>query len=67
MYILYHLRFLSCLSHFNEHAFFYVTGIGQGRVTENLQGAPVDRAILVKDADVVAMVLHSSLDYVIVL
>lgn len=50
-----------------KHAFLYVTGIGQGRVTENLQAAPVDRAILVKDADVVAMVLHSSLDYVIVL
>ena len=36
-------------------------------MTENLQGAPVDQAILVKDADVVAMVLHSSLDYAIVL
>lgn len=40
-----------------------MTGIGQGRVTDNLQGAPVDRAILVKDADVVAMVLHSSPEY----
>ena len=31
-------------------------GIGQGRVTDNLKGAPVDWAILVKDTDAVRMV-----------
>ena len=32
------------------------TGIGQGRVTQNVQGAPVDYAILVKDREAVEMV-----------
>ncbi len=32
------------------------TGIGQGRVTENVKGAPVDRAILVQDTAAVEMV-----------
>ena len=34
----------------------YVLGIGQGRVTDNLSGAPVDSALLIPDTDVVAMV-----------
>ena len=32
------------------------SGIGQGRVTSNLEGAPIDWAILVKDVDIVKMV-----------
>ena len=36
----------------------YTAGIGQGRVTDNLNGAPVDRAILVKDSEAVAMVCN---------
>ena len=36
-------------------------GIGQGRVTQNLQGAPVDYAILVPDTDVVRMVWYDEL------
>ena len=31
-------------------------GIGQGRVTANLSGAPIDRALLISDTEVVAMV-----------
>jgi len=31
-------------------------GIGQGRVTQNVRGAPVDYALLIKDAEAVAMV-----------
>lgn len=31
-------------------------GIGQGRVTQNLQGAPIDGAVLVLDAQAVTMV-----------
>ena len=31
-------------------------GIGQGRVTENLKGAPIDEALLVLDTEVVDMV-----------
>ena len=34
-------------------------GIGQGRVTDNLNGAPVDRAILVKNSEAVAMVCNT--------
>ena len=34
----------------------FIVGIGQGRVTRNLEGAPIDRAILVKDTEAVAMV-----------
>lgn len=30
-------------------------GIGQGRLTENLKGAPIDHALLIKDTDAVAM------------
>lgn len=30
-------------------------GIGQGRITKNMEGAPVDDAVLVKDTDVVNM------------
>ena len=33
-------------------------GIGQGRITQNLQGAPVDYAILVPDTDVVRMTFY---------
>ena len=32
------------------------SGIGQGRITKNVEGAPVDYAMLVKDTDAVAMV-----------
>ena len=31
-------------------------GIGQGRVTQNLKGAPVDYALLIKDSEAVEMV-----------
>ena len=31
-------------------------GIGQGRVTENMKGAPIDDAMTVLDTDVVEMV-----------
>ena len=31
-------------------------GIGQGRVTNNLDGAPIDGALAIKDTDAVAMV-----------
>jgi len=31
-------------------------GIGQGRVTQNVRGAPVDYALLIKDAEAVEMV-----------
>ena len=31
-------------------------GIGQGRVTDNLKGAPIDDALLIKDWDAVNMV-----------
>ena len=31
-------------------------GIGQGRVTENLKGAPIDDALCILDADAVNMV-----------
>ena len=31
-------------------------GIGQGRITKNLEGAPIDQALLVKDTDAVHMV-----------
>ncbi|KAJ8308440.1 hypothetical protein KUTeg_013314 [Tegillarca granosa] len=30
-------------------------GIGQGRLTENLKGAPIDHALLIQDTDAVAM------------
>jgi len=33
-----------------------LAGIGQGRVTQNVRGAPVDYALLIKDAEAVAMV-----------
>ena len=38
--------------------FVYVinVGIGQGRVTDNLKGAPVDYAVFVPDAEVIKMV-----------
>ena len=35
-------------------------GIGQGRVTENMKGAPVDDAMTVLDQDVVEMVWPST-------
>ena len=38
----------------------YVQGIGQGRVTDNLNGAPVDSALFIPDSDVVAMVHKSA-------
>ncbi len=36
--------------------FFFWVGIGQGRITKNVEGAPVDYAVLVKDTDVIKMV-----------
>ena len=48
----------SCLD--KNHNFLCITdmyvGIGRGRVTDNLNGAPIDSAILVKDSEAVAMV-----------
>ena len=35
---------------------YNTVGIGQGRITDNLKGAPIDQAILIKDTDAVAMV-----------
>ena len=34
----------------------FFPGIGQGRVTSNLQGAPVDDAVFVSDKEAVEMV-----------
>ena len=34
----------------------YSSGIGQGRVTSNLQGAPIDDAVFVTDKEAVEMV-----------
>ena len=34
----------------------YISGIGQGRVTSNLQGAPIDDAVFVTDKEAVEMV-----------
>ena len=31
-------------------------GIGQGRVTENMKGAPVDQALCIQDSDALVMV-----------
>lgn len=36
--------------------FIFVSGIGQGRVTSNLQGAPIDNAVFVSDKEAVEMV-----------
>ena len=47
----YQLRF--CMS---TAKLLYCTGIGQGRVTDNVQGAPIDYAVHVRDRDAVAMV-----------
>ena len=33
-----------------------ISGIGQGRVTKNVDGAPVDYALLIKDTEAVEMV-----------
>lgn len=35
---------------------FVIIGIGQGRLTNNLEGAPIDWAVLVKDVDLLKMV-----------
>lgn len=32
-------------------------GIGQGRVTQNLQGAPIDESLFINDQDSVNMVM----------
>ena len=42
-----------CAVHYNFHLFL---GIGQGRVTSNLQGAPIDNAVFVSDKEAVEMV-----------
>ena len=49
-------RVLVC---FCSYVSVYTAGIGQGRVTDNLNGASVDRAILVKDSEAVAMVCNT--------
>ena len=36
-------------------------GIGQGRVTQNLQGAPIDGAVLVPDVQAVKMVRNEAI------
>lgn len=36
-------------------------GIGQGRVTENLKGTPIDDALLIKDLDAVEMVCENNI------
>ena len=36
--------------------FIFFSGIGQGRVTSNLQGAPIDSAVFVSDKEAVEMV-----------
>ena len=36
--------------------FIFFSGIGQGRVTSNLQGAPIDNAVFVSDKEAVEMV-----------
>ena len=39
------------------------TGIGQGRVTNNVQGAPIDYAHLILDTEAVAMVILYNLSH----
>ncbi len=34
----------------------WYVGIGQGRITDNVQGAPIDSAVHIPDQDAVAMV-----------
>ena len=41
--------------------FTFISGIGQGRVTSNLQGAPIDNAVFVSDKEAVEMVKRSFL------
>ncbi len=48
-----HKRSLIIMSYSQKYVF---TGIGQGRVTNNVQGAPIDSAVHVTDRDAVAMV-----------
>ena len=35
---------------------FGYTGIGQGRITNNLEGAPVDNAVFIPDKEAIKMV-----------
>ena len=42
-----------------QSEFLMSAGIGQGRVTQNLQGTPVDYALLIKDSEAVEMVGRS--------
>ena len=42
-----------------QSEFLMSAGIGQGRVTRNLQEAPVDYALLIKDSKAVEMVGRS--------
>lgn len=37
-------------------------GIGQGRVTQNLQDAPIDESLFISDQDSVNMVMKTNLD-----
>ena len=41
------------------NSFVTYTGIGQGRVTTNLKGAPIDDAVFVTDKEAVEMVRQS--------
>lgn len=41
---------------YHTYPYYVNLGIGQGRVTNNLQGAPIDEAIFIKDQDTVNMV-----------
>ena len=45
----------------NFDSFVIYTGIGQGRVTTNLKGAPIDDAVFVTDKEAVEMVRQSAL------
>lgn len=39
------------------------SGIGQGRVTTNLQGAPIDDAVFVTDKEAVEMVRENFIEW----
>lgn len=45
-----------CFWNINVGVFICILGIGQGRVTSNLQGAPIDDAVFVTDKEAVEMV-----------
>ena len=51
--ILKHMVAKYCL---HVHSFIVLSGIGQGRLTNNLNGAPIDYAMMVSDDESVSMV-----------